>query len=86
MKCSKCGTEMTALDSFRCPRCNKITCLDHRMPDRHDCYQGDPLKGIEVNSIMGNQPAASAAKPAADGRVFQREQPAPAKKKRFGLF
>lgn len=85
MKCSKCGTEMTALDSFRCPRCNKMTCLDHRMPERHDCYQGDPLKSIEVKSIMGASPEKPTPKPT-DNRVFERDQPAQAKKKRFGLF
>jgi hypothetical protein len=60
-----------------------MTCLEHRMPDRHDCYQDDTLKGMEVKSLLGptpEQPKTPA--PAAN----QPAQPAPQKKKRFGLF
>ncbi len=86
MRCAKCSTEMTALDSFRCPRCGKMTCLSHRMPDRHDCGQDTELRGIEVKSIMGQTEAKPAPSKQPDDRVFQRDQPAPAKKKRFGMF
>jgi len=82
MKCSKCGTEMTALDSFRCPRCNKMTCLSHRMPDRHDCFADDALRGIEVKSLLGSKPEQP-AKPAPAQQPMQQPQE---KKKRFGLF
>jgi predicted RNA-binding Zn-ribbon protein involved in translation (DUF1610 family) len=96
MKCSKCSTEMTALDSFRCPNCGKMTCLSHRMPDRHDCGKDTELQGIEVKSLFGQskekpavERAASAANPAAppsEPRKFERVQTVPEKKKRFGLF
>lgn len=80
MKCSKCGTEMTSIETYRCPSCSKMTCLKHRMPENHDCYSED--SGVEIVDMMGKpepvKPAPAAPAPAA--------QPAPAKKKRFGFF
>jgi DNA-directed RNA polymerase subunit RPC12/RpoP len=91
MKCSKCGTETTALSGYNCMNCGKRTCLEHRMPERHDCYRGDPLKGIEVRSLFDSgaeKPSQPAPRPAAagDARKFERMQPEPEKKKRFGMF
>lgn len=35
MKCQKCGTE-TFLP-FRCPYCGGYFCVEHRLPENHDC-------------------------------------------------
>jgi len=56
MRCSKCGTETAVIDGYTCMQCGRWTCLEHRMPDRHDCYSDDPLKGIEVKSLLDRRP------------------------------
>jgi hypothetical protein len=62
-----------------------MTCLQHRMPDRHDCYESDS-KGLGVRSLLTDETQKPAEAPKAASQTQQPSQPAPQKKKRFGFF
>jgi len=69
-----------------------MVCLQHRMPERHDCGTSDLGPGMQIRSIMNEKPAPEPAReprpnPLAGQQVERLDGSQPQqKKKRFGLF
>jgi len=55
VRCKRCGLPLTYLTAHRCSYCGEWVCVDHRLPELHDCSWtlGPPTPPVKVGGTGG---------------------------------
>lgn len=61
MKCEECNKEIENL-SYKCKFCNKIFCVEHHLPENHNCIRLSKLKERNIRRLSEGKEAMDFSK------------------------